>query len=151
MSRSLRVLRLGIILMCLACSTLSVSAEDPKDCYEQKKQYCSGKCIEINEICLLEPFPSMDDNVIKAGTTNDVGIFFYYINSGIWTYALGFGAAIAVLNAAAGGLQIVLSNGDSGKIDAGKTRFISSAIGLIVLILAGVILAFINPLGFSST
>ena len=48
----------------------------------------------------------------------------------------------------AGGLQIVISNGDSGAIDAGKKRFMHSTIGLILLLLAGVILEFINPIGF---
>ncbi len=60
------------------------------------------------------------------------------------------GVAIAVLNGVIGGFQIVMSNGDSGKVDAGKTRFISSAIGLVVLLLSGVILNFINPSGFTT-
>lgn len=77
-------------------------------------------------------------------------IFFDYINTGLWQWAFMMGVAIAVLNGTIGGLQIVMSNGDSGKVDAGKTRFISSTIGLVMLLLSGVILEFINPIGFDA-
>jgi hypothetical protein len=79
------------------------------------------------------------------------GTFEYYLNTaGVWRWAFRMGVAIAVLNGVIGGLQITMSNGDSSKVDAGKIRFISSAIGLMILFLAGVILNFINPLGFTS-
>ena len=45
-------------------------------------------------------------------------------------------------------LDVTDGNGDSSKVDEGKKRFIGSAIGLAVLLLSGVILHFLNPLGF---
>ncbi len=77
-----------------------------------------------------------------------MGAFRQYVNSGVWQWAFGMGIAIAVLNGTIGGLEIVLSNGDSGKVEAGKSRFFWSAMGLVLLLLSGVILEFINPLGF---
>lgn len=111
------------------------------------EQPCNGSCIPKTSICILEPVPGGPDQ-IPSGL--GFGSFFFYINNGVWQWAFRIGVAIAVLNGVAGGLQIVLSNGDSGKVDAGKTRFISSAIGLVVLLLSGVILNFINPSGFTT-
>jgi hypothetical protein len=113
----------------------------------QGMQPCNGRCIPETSLCILEPVPGGIDEIPAEGI-GFASTLFYYINNGVWQWAFGIGIAIAVLNGAIGGLQIVLSNGDSGKIDAGKTRFISSAIGLIVLLLTGAILEFINPLGF---
>lgn len=76
------------------------------------------------------------------------GTFFEYVNNGVWQFAFGVGIGLAVFNGAVGGLQIVLSNGDSGKVEAGKSKFLWSIVGLIILLLSGVILEFINPFGF---
>jgi hypothetical protein len=73
-----------------------------------------------------------------------MGAFFTYINQGIWGWAFGVAIGIAVLNGTVAGFQIMLGDRDSG-----KERFMWSTIGLLVLLLAGVILAFINPAGFS--
>lgn len=69
--------------------------------------------------------------------------------SGIWQWGFRIGTAIAVLNGVYAGFQIATSNGDGGKVDEGKKRFIGSAIGLMMLILSGVIMNFINPDGFT--
>ena len=111
-------------------------------------QPCGNACISERDLCILEPLPGGPSSLTPNGTA--LQIFFTYINSGLWQWAFMMGVAIAILNAVIGGLQIVMSNGDSGKVDAGKTRFISSTVGLLLLLLSGVILEFINPLGFDA-
>lgn len=110
------------------------------------QQPCGSNCISERDLCILEPVPGGPSSLSPGGPP--LQIFFDYINMGLWQWAFMMGVAIAVLNGAAGGLQIVMSNGDSSKVDAGKTRFLSSTLGLIMLLLAGVILEFINPIGF---
>lgn len=102
-----------------------------------------------NELCLLEPLPG-GPKCIPAGSTSNMGAFFIYVNNGLWGWAFGIGIGIAVLNCTFAGLQIVFSNGESGVIDKGKTRFMWSTAGLLMLLLAGTILQFINPAGFVS-
>jgi hypothetical protein len=110
------------------------------------QQPCHTSCISERDLCILEPVPGGVTSLRPNGTA--FSTFFSYLNSGVWQWAFGIGVAIAVLNGTIGGFQIVLSNGDSGKVDAGKNRFVSSAIGLLMLLLSGVILAFLNPMGF---
>ncbi len=114
-------------------------------------KYCpsSRGCIQPDDLCLLEPVPG-GATVIRAADTGGLGALRTYINEGMWQWVFGLGVAVAVLNGTAGGLMIVLSNGDSTMIDKGKTRFIWSGVGLIMLLLTGVILEFINPLGFDN-
>lgn len=112
------------------------------------EQPCGALCIDARQLCILEPVPGGNQVVNPGGAP--LQIFFDYINTGLWQWAFMMGVAIAVLNGTIGGLQIVMSNGDSGKVDAGKTRFISSTLGLIMLLLSGVILEFINPIGFDA-
>ncbi len=104
-------------------------------------------CPDPNDLEILEPLPG-GPTCIPASSIGNLGAVLAYVNNGVWFWAFSMGVAIAVLNGVIGGLTIVLSNGDSGKIEAGKTRFMWSAIGLIILLLSGVILAFINPRGF---
>ncbi len=113
-------------------------------------QQCGINCIARNDLCILEPIPGSGLTSIAAGDIGNLGAFIRYINGGVWQWAFGMGIGIAVLNGTFGGLTIVLSNGDSSKIEAGKTRFLWSAIGLIILFLSGVILQFINPVGFTN-
>lgn len=112
------------------------------------EQPCGTLCIDARQLCILEPVPGGPQVVNPGGAP--LAVFFNYVNSGLWQWAFMMGVAIAVLNGTIGGLQIVMSNGDSGKVDAGKTRFISSTLGLVMLLLAGVILEFINPIGFDA-
>lgn len=102
-----------------------------------------GATIGDRDLCLLEPTPG-GVCYIPASTTGNMGAFFTYINQGIWGWAFGVAIGIAVLNGTVAGFQIMLGDRDSG-----KERFMWSTIGLLVLLLAGVILAFINPAGFS--
>ncbi len=125
------------------------SCNDPdNDIYCQP---CNNRCIPESALCILEPIPGRTGNdMITAAEVQNGGAFFTYVNDGVWQWIFGFGVAMAVLNGTVGGLQIVLSNGDSGKSEAGKARFIWSTLGLILLLLAGVVLEFINPIGFNN-
>jgi hypothetical protein len=120
-------------------------------CDGDKPQDCNGKCIGANDLCILEPLPG-GVSVITAEDLQGGGIsvFFYYVNNGVWQWAFSIGVAIAVLQGTVAGFQIVTSNGDSGKIGAAKERFLWATFGLLVLLLSGVILNFINPLGFTA-
>jgi hypothetical protein len=116
------------------------------------EQPCNGRCIDQNNICIFEPLPGGPDEIAPGGAPLDV--FLTYVNggagmSGIWQWGFRIGTAIAVLNGVYAGFQIATSNGDGGKVDEGKKRFIGSAIGLMMLILSGVIMNFINPDGFT--
>ncbi len=114
-------------------------------------QPCNGACIPETDLCILEPLPGASAQISSSGFQ----VFLDYINGangspGLWQWAFRVGVAIAVLNGVFGGFQIVMSNGDSGAVDAGKKRFMGSAIGLAILLLSGVILHFINPYGFGT-
>jgi|GEM_PF-3427585 len=136
--RACRILLLIVVFQLTLHS--SVSAEDT--------QMCNGKPIPFTSICIMEPFPGGVDEIPSGGIGLDA--FFYYINNGVWQFVYRVGVAATVFAGVLGGLKIVLSNGDSGKIDEGKKMFISSIIGLTVLLLAGVILEFLNPIGFDN-
>lgn len=133
------------VTVLLALQTVPVLAQCASN--EQACPSAPSGCIPKTSICILEPVPGGAYEIPSGGIGFDT--FFYYINSGVWQWAFGLGAAIAVLNGTIAGLQIAMSNGDSGKVDQGKTRFIASVTGLVILILAGVILNFINPSAFS--
>ena len=112
-------------------------------------QPCNGRCISEQSICILEPLPGGIDE-ITASQTGNLGAFYRYLNGGVWRWAFGVGIGAAVSAGVFAGLQIVLSNGDSGKIEAGKNRFLWAIVGLLILLLAGVLLHFINPIGFQN-
>ena len=120
-------------------------------CSDPAMQDCHGNCIPEDHLCILEPWPGMPISMPPAAASTPLGPFFYYINSGVWQWAFRMAVAVAILNGVYGGFTIARSNGDSGKVDEGKQRFLWSALGLLILLLAGVILTFINPLGFSET
>lgn len=110
-----------------------------------------GRCISKKSICILEPLPESTITEITAADTRDLSAFYRYVNEGgVWSWVFGVGIGAAVTGGVIAGLQIVLSNGDSGKIEAGKNRFLWSTVGLLLLLLAGVILQFINRIGFQN-
>ncbi len=151
----MRFMRALILCLAVATSLLLSTQLHAAGCPNADEQPCPtagnpNRCISERDLCILEPIPGGID-VIPASAAVGLGAFFYYINNGVWQWVFGIGVAMAVLNGTAGGFMIVLSNGDSGKVDAGKSRFFWSAVGLVVLLLSGVILEFLNPLGFQNS
>lgn len=114
------------------------------------QQECNGSCIPMDWLCILEPWPGMPGAIPPQTAATPLGPLLYYVNSGVWQWAFRTGVALAVLNGVYAGFTIIRSNGDSGKVDEGKTRFLWSALGLGMLLLAGAILSFLNPFAFQS-
>ncbi len=131
----------------LACALLWMRASSALalTCPSDQK-FCpgAGGCIGARDLCLLEPTPG-GVTFIPASATNDLGAFLLYVNQGIWVWAFGVAIGIAVLNGTIAGFQIMM-----GDRDKGKERFIWATIGLLILLLSGTLLAFINPQGFQS-
>ena len=152
----------GTLLICLVmipliprahaidCSTITCSGApsgNPAVC-PTCCQDCNNECISTKNLCILEPLPGGPSYLNP--TTAPFQNFKDYVNNGLWQFMFTMGVAIAVLNGVIGGLQIVFSNGDSGAIDKGKHRLMWSALGLILLIMAGVVMEFINPVAFKN-
>jgi hypothetical protein len=133
------------------CSVLSTMASPAHAACSSGQQWCpsAGGCIPLTDLCILEPVPGGTTH-ISAGDVANLGAFLIYVNGGVWQWALMIGVAIAVLNGTIAGFMIVTSNGDSARIGEAKTKFMWSAIGLLILLLAGIILNFINPIGFGA-
>ena len=111
----------------------------------QGQKFCptASQCISAQDLCLLERTPG-GVAYIPASATANMGAMFLYINQGIWNWAFGVAIGIAVLNGTVGGFQIML-----GDREKGKERFTWSTIGLLILLLCGSLLYFINPAGFT--
>lgn len=135
-----------VILASLAVLIVLLWHVDAYAC-DRGEKYCASTngCIPVNEICLLEPPPGGGGSVVSGA---NMAAFFNYVNGGIWQWAFMIGVGIAVLHGTIAGFQIILSNGDSSQIAAGRQRFMYAAIGLALLLLSGVILKFLNPAGF---
>jgi|GEM_PF-4128839 len=69
--------------------------------------------------------------------------FFIYFNM-LWPWIIGIASGIAVLQALIGGIQIMLSGGDSGKREEGKNRLLWALAGLLMISLSGLIMATLN-------
>lgn len=138
------LLTLGVVCASMM-ATWAPSAHAANSCVPPLK-FCpgAGGCINESDLCLLEPTPG-GVSYIPATTTSNMGAFFQYINEGIWRWAFGVAIGIAVLNGTVAGFQIMLGNREGG-----KERFLWSTVGLLILLLSGTILAFVNPAGFSS-
>ena len=149
-------MRALIFSFAVAISLLSaIGSVHAAPCANPGQQHCPSpsdpnRCISEQDLCILEPIPGGID-VIPASETAGLGAFLRYVNGGLWNWAFSVGVGIAVLNGTIGGLMIVLSNGDSGKVEAGKSRFFWSAMGLVLLLLSGVALQFLNPIGFKNS
>lgn len=111
-------------------------------------QDCHGDCISETYQCILEPWPGMPRYFDPSAAAGPLAPFFNYVNNGVWQWAFRVGVSVAILNGVYGGFLITKSNGESGKIDEGKQRFLWSGLGLVMLLLSGVILTFLNPIGF---
>lgn len=114
------------------------------------QQECHNACIPMDWLCILEPWPGMPNAMPPQTAATPLGPLLFYVNNGVWRWAFRMGVAIAVLNGVYAGFTIIRSNGDSGKVDEGKTRFLWSALGLAMLLLSGALLSFLNPFAFQS-
>ncbi len=111
-------------------------------------QDCNGKPISLKDICILEPLPGGPPSF--SPSTKPFAIFWSYINGGLWELMIGIGVGSAVFTGVMAGLQIVFGNGDPGAIDKAKGKIMWSIVGLIILLMAGVIMSFINPIAFKN-
>ncbi len=96
-------------------------------------------------IRLLQP---PDDATYTLEAEPGLGTFFTYFNL-IWPWIIGCAAGIAVLQCLIGGMQMMMSGGDSGKREEGKTKLMWAIAGLLLIGLSGVILETINPLFYT--
>lgn len=139
-----------VILMIIP-KTFAAEAAKPR-CPDKDTYWCgdakTGSCIDIKDICILEPLPG-GDTIIHAGSDP----FMCYINgcgggSGLWQWIFGIGIAVAVLQGVVAGFQMTVFG--ASQMEAAKTRFTWAVAGLLILLLAGAILNFLNPSGFTS-
>lgn len=97
---------------------------------------CSGE----NKIYLMQP---LDDETHEIAVTGEpLAIFFDYFNMA-WPWLLGVASGMAVLQAVVGGIQIMMSGGDTGD---GKTRITAALYGMVIIALVGFILRFLNAI-----
>lgn len=142
----LQRLQLATILSLFVCIfSMQTAFSQAAGCGVDKVD-CHGSCISINDICILEPIPGGPTTISSSETAN-LGALLKYLNGGLWTWALRIGVAIAVLQGAVAGLQIVTQGPD--KVAEAKDRFKWAVIGLLMLLMAGAIMQFINPVAFS--
>lgn len=84
--------------------------------------------------------------VFLAQNTNlDTTKFAAYIKEIFFQYAIPIAIGGAILMFAVGGLMIIYSGGDASKIQSGKDIITGTIIGLILMLLASIILASIDP------
>ncbi len=74
-----------------------------------------------------------------------INIIYKYFRAS-WPYVSGVATGIGVLQALIGGIEIMLSGGDSGRRQSGITRLLWSIGGLMIILLTGFILRVLNPL-----
>lgn len=130
------------------CSGNVDSGADSYPVYAACCQECNGKFVSMKDLCILEPLPGGPSSF--APTTKPFAIFWSYINGGLWQLIIGIGVGSAVFTGVMGGMEIVFGNGDSGAIDKAKTKIIWSIVGLIILLMSGVIMSFLNPVAFQN-
>ncbi|OGJ61104.1 hypothetical protein A3A67_04860 [Candidatus Peribacteria bacterium RIFCSPLOWO2_01_FULL_51_18] len=151
----LTVLLFGLVLTGIlnAINIQNTTAATTQTTCKEGTRYCqpAGQCIGVNDLCILEPPPGYNyTRQSPPGAAWGLEAFNKYINGGVWTWVFAMGVAIAILNGVYAGFQIVMSNGDPGIIGQAKERFVWTTIGLIVLILTGVIMNFLNPYAFTN-
>ena len=139
------------ILAVVLCGISAVPNARAEDTCDAGKYKCHDACIPEKDLCLLEPLGDGAPISIPADQTMKLGAIRYYINAGngLWKIILSMGAALAVLQGIVAGFQIAY--GGQASLDQAKSRFTWAVIGLLMLMLSGVLLTFINPIGFSST
>lgn len=100
-------------------------------------------------IYLLEPLFNQGNPEIPDATNvqaqQGIDIIYKYFRAS-WPYISGVATGIGVLQALIGGIEIMLSGGDSGRRQSGITRLLWSIGGLMLILLTGFILRVLNPL-----
>ncbi|MDD3773909.1 MAG: hypothetical protein PHW50_01350 [Patescibacteria group bacterium] len=81
----------------------------------------------------------------QNNTDLDTSAFAAYVKEIFFTYAIPLAVGGAILMFAIGGLMIIYSGGDASKIQNGKDIITGTIIGLILMLLASIILAAIDP------
>jgi len=82
---------------------------------------------------------------LLAQATLNTTDFQKYVQHIFFTYAIPLSVGGAILMFAVGGLMMIYSGGDAGKIQNGKDIITGTIIGLILMLLASVILGAIDP------
>jgi hypothetical protein len=84
---------------------------------------------------------------LAQGTTAtlDTTAFAAYIKNIFFTYIIPLAVGGAILMFAIGGIMIIYSGGDASKIQNGKDIITGTIIGLVLIFLASIILAAIDP------
>jgi hypothetical protein len=82
-----------------------------------------------------------------GGNAAILGPFTAYL-SAAWPFIVRIAIAIGILNCMIGGFKIITSAGDSGALEEGKQKLLWTALGIVIFVLSGVILNFLNPTAF---
>jgi hypothetical protein len=155
---------IAAIVMLVFLPNIAFADEDAIDCSQPECRGCGSDA--ARNACmggssggtggdtplLPGPRPIRLIQIFDPGTTTiqpEPGIqpFFTYFNM-IWPWILGIAAGIGVLQALIGGIQIMLSGGDSGKREEGKSKVMWATAGLVMIGLSGLILETLNSTFF---
>lgn len=121
-------------------------------CPDAGEVCCNGQEIPDTAICLLQPPPGVGQSISTDPSSSDPFQYWqsYFGSVGgetLWTWGLWMGVGLAVLNVVVAGFEIM--GGESmGLISDGKQRMMWSIVGLMMLLFAGTLLSFLNPLFF---
>ena len=88
------------------------------------------------------PAFAQDWTLTPVVPTGDLSVQAVLINIIYWV--LGFAGAVAILFLIIGGLQYITSSGNDKRVAAAKSTLLYAVIGLIVILLSFVVVAFIN-------
>jgi hypothetical protein len=108
-------------------------------------QFCDKK-IEASEATFCQKAGGVVIQKISE-QTGVTGIVFSYMQK-LVKLTFGIGFAISLLMMVVSGIQIMIGAGDASATSFFKDVFEKGVLGLIMLILSGMILRFINPLFF---
>lgn len=96
--------------------------------------------VAFADVCLMQPIGSV--RCIPSG--GPLGTLFSYFNL-LYPWIAGLAAGAAVLMVLVGGLQVIMSGGDSGKRGEGISRILWAIGGLLLLAFTSLIFRILNP------
>ncbi len=91
--------------------------------------------------------PIGDKTAIEYETNQPNSLLVEYINT-IYDYLKIVVATLAAVMIVFNGVSMVLAGGDAGQISAAKERMLTTILGLVLFIVAGLVLYAINPEAF---